>query len=123
MLPRAPRRSTSEVARVFCPNCGTQNPDTGVSCTKCSFQLKGAAAPKFKGTMLMNQPPAPRPQAVPAPPAAPQAPQQAPAQPAPPAAQGGAMGPPGAVPPSKLKGTMVGVGMPQMGGAPGFPPP
>jgi hypothetical protein len=26
------------------------------TCTKCGFNLKGAAAPKFKGTMLMNQP-------------------------------------------------------------------
>jgi 4-carboxymuconolactone decarboxylase len=32
---------------VFCPNCGTQNPDTALTCTKCNFNLKGAAAPKF----------------------------------------------------------------------------
>src|SRR5215469_7935092 len=42
---------------VFCPNCGTQNPDAAPICSKCNFNLKGAAAPKFKGTMLMmNQP-------------------------------------------------------------------
>src|SRR5262249_8912443 len=40
---------------VFCPNCGTQNSETASTCTKCGFNLKGAAAPKFKGTMLMNQ--------------------------------------------------------------------
>ena len=38
---------------MFCPNCGTQNPETSQTCSKCSFNLKGAAAPKFKGTMLM----------------------------------------------------------------------
>ena len=49
--------------RVFCPNCGTQNEDSATACQKCGFNLKGAAAPKFKGTMLMvNAPPAvPRP--------------------------------------------------------------
>ena len=42
---------------MFCPNCGTQNPDPAQTCSKCNFHLKGAAAPKFKGTMLMmNQP-------------------------------------------------------------------
>src|SRR5277367_1663966 len=92
---------------VFCPNCGTQNPDSAPTCSKCNFNLKGASAPKFKGTMLMmNQPGA----AAPA----------APAVPAPPATAplGGAGGPPrpatgvpgaagAAGPPSKLKGTMV----------------
>ena len=42
---------------MFCPNCGTQNSETASTCTKCGFNLKGAAAPKFKGTMLMNQSP------------------------------------------------------------------
>ena len=42
---------------MFCPNCGTQNPDAAQTCSKCNFHLKSAAAPKFKGTMLMmNQP-------------------------------------------------------------------
>ena len=42
---------------MFCPNCGTQNPDAAQTCSKCNFNIKGAAAPKFKGTMLMmNQP-------------------------------------------------------------------
>ena len=97
---------------VFCPNCGTQNPDVAQTCSKCNFNLKGAAAPKFKGTMLMmNQPGAP-----PGVPGAPQAPLGRP---------GAAMQPPpgaGALP-SKLKGTMVGVA-PMAGGigAP-FPPP
>ena len=92
---------------MFCPNCGTQNPEAAQTCSKCGFHLKSVAAPKFKGTMLMmNQsvstppPPAPGPRmssSVP-PPGAP--------------AQRGGSGPPGAPPmgiPSKLKGTMVGV--------------
>ena len=29
---------------MFCPNCGTQNPDTAQTCTKCNFNIKGAAA-------------------------------------------------------------------------------
>src|SRR5277367_905326 len=66
--------------RVFCPNCGTQNPEVAATCSKCNFALKGVVAPKFKGTMLMmNQPqipgvtpgvpaaPAPPPAAVPPP--------------------------------------------------------
>lgn len=89
---------------MFCPNCGTQNPETAQTCSKCNFNLKGAAAPKFKGTMLMmNQPGGAQPPAPPAPP-----------RPA-----------TGAVPsagPSKLKGTMVGVAPPvPMPGAPAAP--
>jgi hypothetical protein len=82
---------------------------------KCSFQMKGAAAPKFKGTMLMmnQQAPAPTPGS---------------AAPRPPGGSPGA----GGGPPSKLKGTMVGVAPPTAGGAPspvavppapGAPPP
>ena len=54
---------------MFCPNCGTQNPDTATTCSKCGFNLKGASAPKFKGTMLMMNAPAavPRPAAAAAP--------------------------------------------------------
>ncbi|MCK6592060.1 MAG: zinc-ribbon domain-containing protein, partial [Polyangiaceae bacterium] len=52
---------------MFCPNCGTQNSETASTCSKCGFNLKGAAAPKFKGTMLMSQEPS-RP---PSPPGAP----------------------------------------------------
>ena len=88
---------------MFCPNCGTQNPDTAQTCSKCNFNLKGAAAPKFKGTMLMQQSPqvnVPKP-GEPAPVAPPAAPQPM---------------------PSKLKGTMVGVAPPMMGSAP-LPPP
>lgn len=85
---------------MFCPNCGTQNPETAQTCTKCSFNLKGAAAPKFKGTMLMQQSPhAAPPPGAPAPAAAP------------------------APMPSKLKGTMVGVAPPMPGSAPMGPPP
>ncbi|MEO7108819.1 MAG: zinc ribbon domain-containing protein, partial [Polyangiaceae bacterium] len=88
---------------MFCPNCGTQNPDTAVTCGKCGFNLKGAAAPKFKGTMLMNNmpdmtaPTGPRPAA-----GAPGAPPGAPGAPgtAPPSMGQGPT-------PSKLKGTMV----------------
>jgi zinc-ribbon domain len=99
---------------VFCPNCGTQNPDAAQTCSKCNFHLKSAAAPKFKGTMLMmNQPGAP-----PAgPPAAPGSGATA-TRPAP-----GGLPPPGAgAVPTKLKGTMVGVAPMAIGGAP-FPPP
>jgi zinc-ribbon domain len=39
---------------VFCPNCGTKNDDTATPCTKCGFKLSGAAAPKFRGTMMLN---------------------------------------------------------------------
>src|SRR5262245_64940397 len=81
-----------EEALLFCPNCGTKNPETATTCTKCGFNIKGAAAPKFKGTMLMmNQPggakstPAPPPPA-PAPPAA-AAPTPGPAAPADPPKQ------------------------------------
>ena len=61
---------------MFCPNCGTENDDSATTCKKCGFNLKGAAAPKFKGTMLMMNAQAPRPGA---PPAAPGAPGPAPA--------------------------------------------
>jgi hypothetical protein len=80
---------------VFCPNCGTQNDDNGVKCQKCGFNLKGAAAPKFKGTMLMMNSPM--------------------AQAARPAAPAGA--PPGQVPwpKSAAKATMIGVAPPSPG--------
>ena len=43
---------------MFCPNCGTQNDENNAKCQKCGFSIKGAANPKFKGTMLMmNAPP------------------------------------------------------------------
>lgn len=78
---------------MFCPNCGTPNPETAQTCSKCNFHLKSAAAPKFKGTMLMmNQP------------------GQAPA--APPRPATGSAPSAGA---SKLKGTMVGVAPPSPG--------
>jgi len=99
---------------VFCPNCGTQNPETAQTCGKCNFNLKGAAAPKFKGTMLMmNQqaPQTPAPPGVMAPP------------PAPPAGPPPASVPPRPAAPSKLKGTMVGVAPPMAHvlGKPGAP--
>src|SRR5271170_3628742 len=108
---RASRATTPEGGRrVFCPNCGTQNPEAAQTCTKCNFNLKGAAAPKFKGTMLMmNQQGA----ATPAPPGVP-APVPAPAAPV--AGPGQAGGPPRPMmqpaPQNKLKGTMVGVAPP-----------
>src|SRR5438552_11500925 len=106
-----PRRSLhSSEALLFCPNCGTKNPETATTCTKCGFNIKGAAAPKFKGTMLMmNQPGAAKPGA----PAAPPAPAAHAA--APPPAGPTAIGPggaPAAAPPAarpNFKGTMVGV--------------
>lgn len=121
---------------MFCPNCGTQNTETAQTCAKCGFQLKTAAAPKFKGTMLMMNQPGATPGAPPYPAAPPQAP-------APPPPHGGAaavppsgpgftaeappigMGAPvaGAAPgaPSRLKGTIVGVAPPNFGAAPAPP--
>jgi hypothetical protein len=90
---------------VFCPNCGTQNPDAAQTCSKCNFHLKSVAAPKFKGTMLMMNQPAPAP--APAPGGG--APQPV-ARPAGPSV------------PSKLKGTMVGVA-PMAGPSRGAPGP
>ena len=129
--------------RVFCPNCGTQNPDTTQTCQKCGFNVKGAAAPKFKGTMLMmNQQLPPQPGAAGGtapPPGSP--PSGAPGSPPSGAPNPGAPIPTGAprpsplgggAMPSKLKGTMVGVA-PMMAGSapapapsanpPGFDPP
>ncbi|MCC6214561.1 MAG: zinc ribbon domain-containing protein [Polyangiaceae bacterium] len=95
---------------MFCPNCGTQNPDTATTCTKCGFALKGAAAPKFKGTMLMMNAPPNLGAGAPGAPPAPAAP-GAPARPV-------------------MKGTMIGVAPPSPGAvappapmAPPEPPP
>jgi hypothetical protein len=101
---------------LFCPNCGTENDEAATTCKKCGFNLKGAAAPKFKGTMLMMNSPQqglPRPPGAPAPgPAAAPPPAPAPAPPAPampgPGPGGGAR--------AMLKGTMLGVAPPAMGG-------
>jgi hypothetical protein len=119
---------------VFCPNCGTQNAETAPTCSKCGFQLKGgqaAAAPKFKGTMLMmNQPGAapPRPGSSPgAMPPGQGEPQSGPAPSfqaeAPPMGAPGPAAAPEAAPPpaNRLKGTMVGVAPPSAGGV--VPPP
>jgi len=93
---------------VFCPNCGTQNPDAAQTCSKCNFHLKSVAAPKFKGTMLMmNQTGAHG--------ATPGAGAAAPPRVSPPPAVSPAPPPvampypPGPSVPNKLKGTMVGV--------------
>jgi hypothetical protein len=102
--------------RVFCPNCGTQNPEAAATCSKCNFALKGVVAPKFKGTMLMmNQPQIPGvTPGVPASPAPAAAGPPAPAPPVPaafgqrPSTPGAPPGAPGMMS-SKLKGTMVGV--------------
>ena len=99
---------------MFCPNCGTQNSETASTCTKCGFNLKGAAAPKFKGTMLMNQQPG-----APAlsPPGAPMAPRPGAPMPGP---------PPGAPLNQGLAGTVVGVppaGLGASAGLPAAPPP
>jgi hypothetical protein len=99
---------------VFCPNCGTENDDAATTCKKCGFNLKGAAAPKFKGTMLMMNAPA----GLNRPPGAPGAPAPAP----PPAAVPPTGAPPQAAPPGAgsagrpmLKGTMLGVAPPSLG--------
>jgi len=121
---------------VFCPNCGTQNTETAQTCAKCSFQLKTAAAPKFKGTMLMMNQPGSIPGAPPRPGSSPGVTPPQPAGGAPASGPGftaeaapiGAGAPPaGAAPaaPSRLKGTMVGVAPPSFGGpaGPAGPPP
>src|SRR3954469_637243 len=94
-------------ALLFCPNCGTKNTETATTCTKCGFNIKGAAAPKFKGTMLMmNHPSAAKPAApAEAAPAAPPSP-PAPADAAPAGPANPAMLKP------NFKGTMVGVAPP-----------
>lgn len=98
---------------MFCPNCGTKNADTATQCSKCNFTLKSVAAPKFKGTMLMMNQPGASPAAPGAAPAAPPAPPGPPGPPRP--AMGSTPGAAGG-PPSKLKGTMVGVAPPMAGG-------
>ena len=98
---------------MFCPNCGTPNPETAQACSKCAFVLKNAAAPKFKGTMLMVNPPAggggPTPR-TPLPPT----PEGGPGGTPLPSPAGAIRGPGGL--PSKLKGTMVGVAPPVQAG-------
>src|SRR5205085_6942686 len=65
-----PHQTSEGGLRVFCPNCGTENEEAATTCKKCGFSLKGAAAPKFKGTMLMmNAPAGLRPGAAPGAPA------------------------------------------------------
>jgi hypothetical protein len=103
-------------AVLFCPNCGTKNPETATTCIKCGFNIKGSAAPKFKGTMLMmNQsvPQKPGPVAQPVPAA------QPPPAGKPPAVAATVLGPAAAPAPAArpaFKGTMVGVAPPA-----GFP--
>src|SRR5437764_9421304 len=80
---------------------------------KCGFNLKGAAAPKFKGTMLMtNQPPQ-----------APGARPPGPPGPGGPPPGGPPPGPP--QPPQGLAGTVIGVPPAGLGAGamPGGPPP
>jgi hypothetical protein len=98
---------------VFCPNCGTENDDAATTCKKCGFNLKGAAAPKFKGTMLMMNAPA----GLNRPPGAPGAPAAAPPPAAPPMGAPPQAAPPGAGSAGRpmLKGTMLGVAPPSMG--------
>jgi hypothetical protein len=103
---------------VFCPNCGTQNDDSAVACQKCAFNLKGAAVPKFKGTMLMvNAPPnAPKPagagRGLPSA-TRPLTPTPAPAP--------GVRSPAAVGQKSQMKATMIGVAPPSAGGI--APPP
>ena len=107
---------------MFCPNCGAQNQDTATACAKCGFALKAAAAaPKFKGTMLMMNAPATAKPPAPAAPAPAAAPPQPPPAGAPPAAAPGAAAPAAAGLKPKMKGTMIGVAPPSMGS--NTPPP
>ncbi|UQA56023.1 zinc-ribbon domain-containing protein [Polyangium aurulentum] len=126
---------------MFCPNCGTQNSETATSCTKCGFQLKGAAAPRFKGTMLMSQQPPSAPPPMPAPPGAAPPPMPMPPPPAlggdnqglagtvigvPPAGLGASAGPPGALPappPPPGYPPPAAAGYPAPPAPPGYPAP
>jgi len=113
---------------VFCPNCGTQNPDAAEACSKCNFHLKRVSAQKFKGTMLMMNAPGAAGGPTASVPAPPPGPAPAPAPPLPPvgARPVGAVGQPAPAGggSNKLKGTMVGVAPPMglMGGV-GSPAP
>ncbi len=100
---------------MFCPNCGTQNPETANACSSCGTSLQ-ASAPKAKGTLLMNQPMAESFGAPPAPPAPP--PPVAPAFGAPPAPGGF-----GAPPPQGAFGAPPGALAPFGGPPGGFAPP
>lgn len=42
---------------MFCPNCGKQNTDHAIACAFCEHPLE-RPKPRFKGTMMMNAPPA-----------------------------------------------------------------
>src|SRR5579859_4415923 len=102
---RARRAAAFWRCGVFCPNCGTQNPDAAQTCSKCNFHLKSVAAPKFKGTMLMMNQPGTVPVAPPAGGQQQQPNTQRTGLP-------GSTPPPGAAGmpvPNRLKGTMVGV--------------
>jgi len=112
---------------VFCPNCGAPNPDTATTCQKCGFNVKGTAAPKFKGTMVMQGGPPVAPGAPGLNPAmTPPMPTATPAGPTPGAPMPGiprpdSSGSPTATAPSsavnsQLKGTMIGVAPPGTGG-------
>ena len=101
---------------MFCPNCGTENEEAATTCKKCGFNLKGAAAPKFKGTMLMmNAPVMPKPAAAPGPAAAPPPGAPLPPPPAAPPAAAPPAAAPAMAPRPQLKGTMLGVAPPSIG--------
>ena len=83
---------------MFCPNCGTKNPDSEAKCAQCGFDLQAKAPQaRFKGTMVMA-PTSATPKATPA-----GAPTPEPSLQAPPATKAGS-----------LKGTMIGVAPPEM---------
>src|SRR5262245_17805193 len=106
-MPRLDCERSSRRCGLFCPNCVIGNDDAATTCKKCGFNRKGAAAPKFKGTMLMmNTPQQPRPPAAPA--GAGPAPGPAPAAPGVPG-PGPGPGAPGAGSAGRpqLKGTML----------------
>lgn len=68
---------------VFCPNCGTQNPETNRFCQNCGAQMPARAqAPVSTAAPQPAAPPAPAPAPSPAPPAwAPSSPYYTPTQP------------------------------------------
>ena len=116
---------------MFCPNCGTKNEEVAEKCAQCGFDLQvKKAAPKFKGTMMMqaspfagatpgsttstpDSPAAPASPATPAP-AAPSASEVSSSSPPPTGSERPVAAPAGARPALSMKGTMVGLAPPGM---------
>ncbi len=110
---------------MFCPNCGTKNEEVAEKCAQCGFDLQvKKAAPKFKGTMMMQASPfagatpgtttsTPDSPATPAP-AASSSSEHSSSSPPPTGSERPAAAPAAARPALSMKGTMVGLAPPGM---------